>query len=154
MKAKRQIISYQDMHIDVEKVTLLSTSEYIAWRDAILPIHECWWLRSRGISQVYAMDVWYDGSLSEHVVEDYNGCVRPALRILTKAFSNLDIGDKVELVGLMWTKIAANVLLCDKTVGRTCFRKDWKADDANDYKTSDIKKWLENWAKEVGLIEA
>ena len=81
MKAKRQIISYQDMHIDVEKVTLLSTSEYIAWRDAILPIHECWWLRSRGISQVYAMDVWYDGSLSEHVVEDYNGCVRPALRM-------------------------------------------------------------------------
>ena len=51
----------------------------------------------------------------------------------------------------MWTMIGDSLALCDDVVGSCAFRKNWKAQDANIYEKSDIKKWLENWAEENGI---
>ena len=57
-----------------------------------------------------------------------------------------------ELAGHTWTVIADDLVLCDDIVGYACFRKDHNAKDANDYEASDVKKWLENWAVENGIV--
>ena len=43
-------------------------------------------------------------------------------------------------------------ILTDMDNGEVSFRKNVNAPDANDYEASDVKKWLEKWAKNKGVI--
>ena len=152
MKAKKQIITTQDIDLAITDVTLLSIEEYEANKNIIPPIHDCWWLRSPGSDSSNVANVYDDGYVNDDNV-DYDNNVRPvvALRLSESCISNLDVGDKIEMAGYTWTMLRDGLALCDDVVGRAAFRKDWKAKDANVYEVSDIKKWLEKWAVENGI---
>lgn len=152
MKAKKHIITTQDIDLVITDVTLLSIEEYEANKDSIPPIFECWWLRSPGSDSSNVANVYDDGYVNDDNV-DYDNNVRPvvALRLPESGISNLNVGDKIEMAGHTWTILRDGLALCDDVVGRAAFRKDWKAKDANVYEVSDIKKWLERWAFENGI---
>lgn len=152
MKAKKHIITTQDIDLVITDVTLLSIEEYEANKDSIPPIFECWWLRSPGSDSSNVANVYDDGYVNDDNV-DYDNNVRPvvALRLPESGISNLNVGDKIEMAGHTWTILRDGLALCDDVVGRAAFRKDWKAKDANVYEASDIKKWLQEWATENGI---
>ena len=125
-----------------------TAENWLANKDVIPKIPEWWWLRSPGDSQDIAASVNSDGSLSRNYVDHPYGVVRPALYILD---SDLCRGDKFWLAGHLWTVLSNNIALCDDSVGASCFRKDWRAKDANDYEKSDIRKRLYEWAEENGI---
>ena len=41
--------------------------------------------------------------------------------------------------------ISDTYALCDESLGRCVFRHDWRAENANIYKASDIKAFIEDW---------
>lgn len=148
MIVKKQTVKEEDINVTFYGITLLSKEEFIEHIDLISNIDGWWWLRSPGYDQDFAAFVYYDGSLYDfYSVRDDSGCVRPVLIGNLKS-SNLEHGDKFKLAGHTWTVLNDELALCDESVGTTCFRKDWQASDANNYDTSDIKKWLYNWAEE------
>lgn len=87
---------------------------------------------------------------ASHFVGTRDG-VRPALQILNPESSNLNPGDQLEVVGHGWTVLNGGLALCNEIIGRTQFRKDWEAPDANVYERSDVKRYVEEWAKENGI---
>ena len=52
---------------------------------------------------------------------------------------------KFDFAGHVWTVVPGKLALCDDFIGYGCFRKDWRAIDANEYEASDVKKYIENW---------
>ena len=133
----------------VSGITLLTEEEAKALPKEQRAIGETWWLRSPGHDQDRAAFVYYSGGLDYFYVSYSIGGVRPALNLES---SNLKIGDRVEIAGYKWTAIAGDKVLCDTIVGETHFRKNANTPGANDYEKSDIKKWLEKWAKDMGVI--
>lgn len=136
----------------VEKITLLSIKEYEERKNNIRP-SKYWWLRSPGFSSCLAAGVLDGGCIDGfgfYVNYDYLA-VRPAL-IINPESTNLQVGDRIFYKEHRWTAIDKNMLLCDEPVTYMPFRKDWKAPDANDYEHSDVKKWLEDWAKTNGIL--
>ena len=145
-KIYKQIVTEEERKIEIDEITLLSVEEYETYQNAIPKITLWWWLRSPGTYDVgTATDVGTDGCMYNISVTSDDG-VRPALRIKNPESSNLKIRDKFRLAGYMWTIIGDGLALCDDVFGNCAFRKNWKAQDANIYEKSDIKKWLENWA--------
>lgn len=134
----------------IRDITLLSIAEYEKYKDIIPLVDGWWWLRSPGYYSDRAARVLLDGVVDIYgdFVEYYDStAVRPALIFSPKP--SLKKGDKIYLAGYTWTIISRDMMLCDDVVGYTYFRKDWEAKNANDYKASDIKKWLHNWWKDV-----
>lgn len=150
-KIYKQIVTEEERKIEIDEITLLSVEEYETYQNAIPKIDSWWWLRSPGACIVAnAADVAFDGSIHTISVTSDDG-VRPALRIKNPESFDIGIGDKFRLAGYIWTMIEDGLALCDDVVGNCAFRKNWKAQDANIYEKSDIKKWLENWADENGI---
>jgi len=147
MKAEKMIRIIEPIDIEINGITLLSIEEYEACKYIIPNINFWWWLRSPGYSSINAANVSNVGNVSDfgNYVNYDDRAVRPALIYES---SNLQIGDKIKIVGYNWTVISDSMILCDDVVGFTYFRKDWRANDANDYEKSDIKKWLNDWWKE------
>ena len=154
MKAKQLIVTKKNVDLDIAEVTLLSAKEYMAAKKYIPARHEWgFWLRSFDSGDDRKVGIVNNyGTLSLVYAQYENGGVSPALRIQNLRSFNLIPGEKAELAGYTWTVIADDLLLCDDVVGYTRFRKDRKAKDANDYEASDIKKWLEAWAAENGIV--
>ena len=150
MKVKKQIVTTEEIELESTGITLLSIDEYIANKDMIPPMNGWYWLRSSACYPKYVAIVITVGSISRDLV-CANGVVRPALKICNLESSSLSVGDKFELAGCAWTILTNDLVLCDEGIGKTCFREDYKATDANDYEKSDIKKWLYDWAKENGI---
>ncbi|MBR6252749.1 MAG: hypothetical protein IKR04_02805 [Clostridia bacterium] len=150
MKAKK--IIKQEIDLDIAKITLLSEEEYEAAKNIIPVRDDRWWLRSpiEFFEPIATYLVSKVGKLDSSYVPDIYG-VRPALKIRNLKSSGLIIEDKIELAWHAWTVISDELALCDDIVGHTFFREDMKAEDANNYEKSDIKKWLENWAAENGI---
>jgi len=128
--------------------TLLSVEEYEAYKDNIPGLDEWFWLRSPGSEAGYAADVYdsIDSYLLGNNICRSNLAVRPAITFDPDK-SKLLIGDKVLIDNVVFTVIADGILLANEAVGKHCFRKDWKAPDANDYEASDIKKYVDEWFK-------
>lgn len=140
--------------LDVQEITLLSVEEAEALSQDQLKLGSWWWLRSPGFYE-YAAYVDFAGEVSDYghsVVTDIIG-VRPALRISNLKSSNLNPGDEISVGGETWTIISKDLALCDRIVGRTCFREKVGVfcPDVKEYEQSDVKKWLENWALEKGI---
>ena len=152
MKVEKIIKNTKEIDLQIEEITLLSKEEYLAAKDIIPARHDWWWLRSPyRYDTNYAGVVRSIGNFNYDPVVDGSDGVSPALKIRDLKSSNLEVGDQIILAGYTWTVISDDYILCDSIVGKTCFRKDWKAPDANVYEKSDIKKWLEAWAKEHGI---
>lgn len=153
MQAQKVIQTKQDIDLDIQEVTLLSREEA---ENFLTPeqrsIGARWWLRSAHESlSDYAGEICRDGRLYYDYVSNSNGVV-PALRISNLASNNLKIGDILEVGGKLWKVISEDLAWCDHNVGRTVFREDYEASDANDYEKSDVKKWLDQWALERGIV--
>ena len=151
MKAKKIIKTTETIELEIAEITLLSKEEYEAAKEYIPAVNAWWWLRSPIANlSMSAGIVDYDGWVFNFLVDDYNGA-RPALKIRNLESVNLEIKDQIQLAGYTWTVIADSIILCDQIVGTTTFREDWQSPDANVYEKSDIKAWLEDWAKEEGI---
>lgn len=130
--------------ITINEITLLSVEDYNKYKDNIPLLKESWWLRSAG---------YHDGSAA--CVFSKDGCigilgnlvfrmfgVRPVLRISNH---NLKIKDEFIFKSYKWTVISKDLAICNSYIGKHYFREDWKAEDANNYTASDIKKYIEDW---------
>lgn len=151
MIIKKHIKTFYEQDIEFSEITLLSVEEYSSNENIIPAVNGWWWLRSPGDYQYYAALVYPDGSLYYNFVYIGRGSVRPALRIKNPEPSNLSTGDKLEFAGKTWTVLNDGLVLCDELVGQTCFREDREANDANSYEASDIKEYVEKWAKENSI---
>ena len=151
--ALKRIVTTEPVELDIAEVTLLSCEEYLELKDWIPPIYKAWWLCSSHIDDdIMAGVVGSHGSLDNNYTDSSGSfSVRPALRIRNLASQHLKIGDVIELAGYTWTVISDDMAICDAVVGKCCFRKDWRAPDAGTYDKSDIKRWIEAWAREKGI---
>lgn len=132
---------------DVEKITLLSVEEAEKVSEENLECDCSWWLRSPGIYSYYA--TYVNGSFINDYYGDFvdidDGAVRPALIINQKSepYENIKVFDRY------WTYIGNNLYLLanfEKPLTEMAFNSN--RDKGNDYETSDIKKWLDNWLQE------
>ena len=143
------------INIDITGITLLSVDEYSKYRNRI-PQRLWWWLRTNATDNDIAVAVV---NSSGEVKYDDAGCekihVRPAL-IYNSKTSDLRTRDKITLADLEWTVISDKYALCDDSIAKMPFR-DWECwneppKDTNAYEASDVKVYLENWARTVSII--
>lgn len=135
--------------LNIKEVTLLSVEEFQKCEKNIPLLREWWWLRSPGFGSDYAASVGYDGYVyrSGYSVDYGNHVVRPALRIGNLDSLNLNIKDEFEFAGRKWTVISKTLAICNDHIGYHCFREDYRALDANKFESSDVKRFLDNWAE-------
>lgn len=131
---------------NIENATLLSVAEAVNFLSADERKHnDCWWMRSSGCDPISAAYVSDSGSV--HFlgarVDDFFS-VRPALRINIKN-SNFKIGDIFIFGKKMFKIISDNLAFCTDDIGKFCFRKNFDAEDANNYEKSDAKKIVDQW---------
>lgn len=129
----------------VEGITLLSIEEYKVAEPNIPLVDDWWWLRSPGDNSWSAACVAPGGGVVGFGCSVGNVLVgvRPALRFNPKS-AKLPIGAKVRVESFTWTHVTDGILLCDSIITRRMpFRKECKAEDANVYETSDVKKYLD-----------
>lgn len=151
MKAEKIIT--ENIDLKVEKTTLLSGGEYVKYKDVIPLWDEWWWLCSTGSRPTNASSVGPYGSIDYCGVCDSGVYVRPALIISNLKSYDLSVGDKFKAVSHTWTVISDNIALCDGNIGKHCFNSNPKKENSNDYETSDVKKYINEWAEKEGLIE-
>ena len=133
--------------LKIKGATLLSVDEarkLLSKRDREYP--SWWWLRSPGHYQGNAASVTYDGSVN-YLGDDVDygdDCVRPALKISLK-YSDYKIGDIFKFGNKTFKILSDDLAFCLEDIGTHCFRKDWKAPDANVYEASDVKRFVDVW---------
>ena len=145
-------ISTKKEDIVLTGITLLSEEEYLEYKDKITAVNKHWWLRSPGRTDILAAYVFGEDGFVD-VNGDYAGFafgVRPALCI--GDLKSLQVGDKFELAKYSWTIISDKYALCDYVIGHSAFQKGKpNIGRFNDYETSDVKQYVESWAKENGI---
>jgi len=112
----------------------------------VIPLRKYWWwLRSPGSSASFASAVSSYGYIDSggRLVNYGSLAVVPALCV--NLLDNFKIGDKFWFGGCTFTIISDIYALCDNNIGECTFRKEWKAEDANLYAQSDVKKCIEEW---------
>ncbi len=142
IKAKRKIIveSQEDIKLNITGITLLDKIEYKKARMNVPKHDKWWWLRTGAFASKYVTNVGSDCSFHDSIVCNHDGGVRPAL-IFSPSSSLLHTGDKVYLWDYIWTVINEDgMMLCDSILDERRFDAE-----SNDYETSEIKKYLENW---------
>lgn len=158
MNVEKIVTKSETKKLDFTKITPLSIEEFRSLKDKIPPTKEkigilpdCWWLRSPGDDAFRAAIVYgtYNHADATGFNVDGEYGVRPALCISN--LESLQVGDKFELAKHHWTIISDKYALCDDIIGESPFRKNYKAKNANDYEASDVKQYLETWAKEHNL---
>lgn len=148
---KVEKITTKTEELEITRATLLSTEEIEKLPIELREYSREWWSRSIGANQIYAASVYYDGSVND---EGYNvnytfNCIRPALIIKNLGSSAFQIGDRFILGGKKFKVINEVTAFCLEDIGTCAFREDWRADDANDYEKSDIKKFIDDWFDKV-----
>lgn len=122
-------------------IFLLSKDEYEEYRECIPQLNLIWWLRSPDdCHQFLVVIVFDDGSLYHSRVNRANICVRPALR--TDKVKINESENNFVYCGITWVKISKNIAISELPIGRYNFNKNFLD---NDYKNSDIRKWLLEW---------
>lgn len=142
---KKLAESKKNNDIDVLEVTLLSVEEAGELPKEMLKSDHSWWLRSPGyLAFEVALvdgdcgDVIDDGGL----VDEELG-VRPALKLNLKSLKR---GISFFYKGYEWEMISDDTALCKSIVGKCAFNVDG---NNNEYESSDIKQWLNDWWKKV-----
>ena len=140
--------------MEIKEITLLSKEEFESCKEFIKPFEGWWWLRSPGrrcnALCVASQNNFYGAS--GLIVDKTFVSVRPALRIDPDS-SGITPGKEIQLAGQTWTAVSGSLMLCDQEITKMGFRDDWQAPDANCYDTSDVRKYLESWAMDRGIIE-
>ena len=131
-----------ELHTGEYEITFLTKEEYEAHRRQIPLINDWWWLRSPGFHSYYAAIIDIGGSVRDFgsIVYDDGSAVRPALK---SAILNLPIGEKFNTLGNRWVMIDDGFAISEDVI--THRRYD---SESNVWETSELRKWLEAWAKE------
>lgn len=145
MKVEKIITETQDL--EITGATLLSTEEFEQVPQRLRGHSHWYWLRSKGPINSIAASVniggfAYDGG---RTVYCNSGAVRPALIIENLESSGFQIGDVFIFDGKEFEIIDDDVAFCLEDIGACAFREDWRAEDANDYEKSDVKKFVDDW---------
>ena len=152
MKAEKTVT--ENINLNIEEVTLLSEEEYIEYKDNIPLLNKCWWLRSHGCSQDHATAVNIFGLLSSFLsVNNEHVFVRPVLIISNLKSCNLYVGNKFKAANHTWTVISDTIALCDDDIGKQCFNLNTNEENSNNYETSSIKEYINEWAVKEGFIK-
>lgn len=113
-----------------------------------LKLYRNWWWTFNAADNDHHNGAWvvfgYRGYLHYDTVGNERA-VRPALRIESK---DLQIGDTFLFGGKEFEVIKEGLAFCTTDIGESAFRTDWKAEDANQYEASDIKKYIDKWFEE------
>ena len=131
--------------IEITGATLLSIEEAEALPLRLRKYNNWWWLRSPVYNKCRAAYVYNNGHVGgSGSVDNFDYVVRPALKI-TDLSSNLKVGDVFIFGEKKFEIVADSFAFCIEDIGTRCFRKDWRAEDANDYEKSDVKKYVDAW---------
>jgi len=137
--------------LDIKDITLISIEEAEKIPQVYREFYDWWWLKSNGSNGYQTANVSSDGSIytyGDSIIynRDY---VRPALIVNNLESFNLPTCSKLVINNIEWIKISDNMLLCDdNSFGRHKFDEK-----SNDYETSEIKKYIHEKAKEVGILK-
>ena len=130
------------MKVRIADVRLLSKAEYLQDIDLVGKRQPWWWLGDTCPDKNgYALAVYLTDVIGLYEVEQTFGVV-PVLVLQDKT---LPAGSKLSYGGEIFTVLRDGLAICDKRIAHCAFRKDWQAEDANDYAKSDIKQQLEKW---------
>lgn len=147
---RRTITIAKEFDLNILEATLLTNEEARQLPKRLRRYNKYWWLRSPGYTHDFAANVDYenvDGTGS--FVKMHDIAVRPVLIISNLKSSNLEIGDTFEFGNKMFEIISDDKAFCLTDIGTSAFREDFKADDANNYEKSDVKKFIDEWFKRV-----
>lgn len=136
-----------EINIKINEITLPSKEEITNW-SAFIPSENKWyWLRTAGGEQGVADIAGKGNKINGYgdEVDNKNG-VRPLIYFDTDGFEVMP-GAKLIKNDVTYTVISSGVMIADKIVGSTHFSASKDSDEANDYAKSDIKVWLDDWAK-------
>lgn len=133
--------------IKIYEAALLSGYEAMKTPVEIRKYKNNYWLREAGAHPYYSMFVYEDGLVGFlGIYTSYDKFyVRPSLIISDVEESGLSIGDKFVFGGKTFQIIYDTIAFCLEDIGRSCFRRDYKAEFANEYEKSDIKKFVDGW---------
>lgn len=143
VNARKTITTEINADLDIIEATLLTITEVRKLPER-LKIYNDWWLKTPGSYSCYAAFVNYHGLIGYEISCD-DFMVRPALIISNLEPFSLKIGDTFVFGGAEFEIISNSKALCSTYIGFSAFRDDWRADDANDYEKSDIKKYIDEW---------
>ena len=141
---------FKNEQLDIKGATLLLKEEATSFLTRKERAYsDWWWLRSLGDYQSFAAYVGDDGGVNEYgYVVSYDGvCVRPALIIKLES-SDFKVGDIFKFGNKEFKILTPTLAWMHKDdIGRCAFREDWEADNASNYETSDVKKFVDDWFK-------
>ena len=151
MKIEKLITIKQESNMEITGATLLSSEEYNNYKNRIPHLDKNWWLRSPGYDDALrAVCVFGDFGFVFNRGDIVYGelGVRPALQINLSS-SNLSVGDEFVIGEHKFTVISESYAISNSDIGYYPFRKDSKADNANNYEVSDVKKFVDEWYEEL-----
>ena len=136
-----------EISIKLKDVTIPSGEEIERWTSRIPSENKWYWLRSADKEQGIAGIAGKNNKINAYGddVDNKNG-VRPLLLFDTED-CDLISGAKITKNEVVYTVISSGVMIADKIVGTTHFNSAKDSDVSNDYSKSDVKKWLDDWAK-------
>lgn len=143
----------EPVDFDIKEITLLSEEEaksMLTKHPGLVRRYDSWWLRTTG-EPPCAFSVSGDDIITYHWIND-DKKVRPALRISNLKSLNISDGDKIEVGGENWTVISDELALCDRSIGRTSWRNNMRVSTAMQYEKSDVKRFINKWALEKGVV--
>lgn len=123
------------------EITLLTIEECKSHGGIIPWTDDCWWLRSPGAGSSLAAYVIYYGDFDYYgdLVDNSLG-IRPALK---SKILNLPIGEKFAAICNRWVMIDDGFAISEDVISRRRYDAD-----SNEWETSELKEWLEKWARE------
>ena len=136
-----------EISIKLKDVTIPSGEEIERWTSRIPSENKWYWLRSADKEQGIAGIAGKNNKINAYGddVDNKNG-VRPLLLFDTED-CDLISGAKITKNEVVYTVISSGVMIADKIVGTTYFNSAKDSEVSNDYSKSDVKKWLDDWAK-------
>lgn len=151
MKICKVVKKIEFVDIEFCEITLLSIEEAKKVPQKLRAIGDSWWLRSPGILDDFSGSVLGDGLVYHSGISVYDNelGVRPALKIYNLESLNLKVGNEIIVGGEMWTVVDEDLALCNRNIK---YMKFAKKSECNDYEKSDIKVFLDKWAKDTGLV--
>lgn len=142
--------------IMVKGATLLTAKEAGNIRKETLAMGCWWWLKTPVTSERddYVALVKADGSIHHAGCSVFNiSAVRPVLKISKLEGSELQTGDTFQFGDRTFEIVSADRALCTEIVGMHAFRADWKAENPNDYETSDVGTFVDEWYGRMEFAE-
>ena len=137
----------EKLHFD--SATLLSVEEVKELlSDEDRAYYEWWWTRTVGTDNHCVADISVYGNIytkGNRPDLDYSIVVRPVLIISGLKESGFGIGDTFKFDGKIFKIISENLAFCTEDIGHHQFNNDFKAEDANIYDNSEVRRFVDEW---------